>query len=124
MRNFRADIFAKELDKQKADKRIDFAFKASRWYLRGATGLDMSTTYIGLDRSHGVETGWAKCFGNRNTSAVIAANAGLNAGIDWLDRRLYQRGGRWRILATSLNVLKGTGNALDGVNNIRYIARH
>ena len=123
MENFKADIFAKKPVEQKSDA-IAFAYKASRWYLRGATFVDMSTTYIGIDHSRGVETGWAKCFGNRNTSAIVAGNAVLNAGVEFVSRKIYQRGGRWRVLATGLLVFKGTSNAIDGVRNTAYIARH
>lgn len=107
--------------KRKADK-IDFFYKASQGYLLGATGLDMSTTVMGLDHG-GVETDWAKCFGKRDTFGVVGANVGLNAGIGYLDRKMYQRGGRWRIAATVLNVLKGTTNTMSGIHNIRYLKR-
>jgi hypothetical protein len=100
------------------------AYKVSQWYLRGATGLDMSTTVIGMNYAHGIETGWARYLGNRNTSAVVMANVGLNIGTELLSRKLYHRGGSWRTFAIALNVLKGTGNAVEGVRNIRYLTEH
>ncbi len=103
---------------------IDRAFKASQWYLRGATVVDMSTTVIGMEYAHGVETGWGRCFGPHNTSAVVAWNVGLNLGTEFLSRKIYQRGGKWKYVATGLNVLKGTGNLAAGFHNASYIERH
>lgn len=119
--------------RKKADK-IDFVYKASEVYIGGATWFDMFTTVRGMDhptvamradgsvlmRYHGVEVGWAKIVGDRNTGAVVAANVALNAGLALLSRRLYQRGGRWRYAAIAVNVLKGTDNALAAYGNIRY----
>jgi hypothetical protein len=107
----------------KGDK-IDFAHRASDWYLRGATVLDMSSTAIGLEHSHGVEVGWAKCFGSKNTPAILAGNVGLNIGVEYLSRKIDQRGGRWRMVAMALNGAKATGNAAAGIRNMRYIAEH
>jgi hypothetical protein len=120
---------------KKADK-IDFLYRASNAYLVGGTWLDMTTTYpvlhhptvayradgSVLTRYYGIETGWAGCLGRRNTVAVIAANVALNAGLNLLSRRIYRRGGRWRVLAITVNVLKGTDNLMAGVHNIRYNA--
>jgi hypothetical protein len=114
-------------------QKIDFLYLASEAYLSAGTTVDMYTTANGLGhpttayRANGTfltryyigEDGWAGCFGKRNTTGVISANVALNIGFDLLDRRLYRRGGRWRIAAITLNVLKGTGNLADGFHNIK-----
>lgn len=117
----------------KKNQKIDFLYHASEAYLTAGTGFDMMTTANGLGHpttassTSGVflthyyaeETGWARIAGPRDTSGVILANVALNLGIDLLDRKLYKRGGKWRAVATSLNVLKGTSNVVAAVNNIR-----
>ncbi len=130
-------LFRKEAPKpKKGADTIGFLYKASSAYLVGATVLDMSTTVRTLDhptvaarsdgstlaRYYGEETGWAGCFGKRNTGAVVVANVALNAGINLLSRKLYNRGGHWRILAVAVNVLKGTDNVIAGVHNVHYDA--
>jgi hypothetical protein len=102
---------------------IDKTFQASQWYLRGATALDMSTTVIGIEH-HGIEAGWARCFGPRNTTAIVAGNVAMNLGVEYVSRRIYQKGGKWKYVATGFNVLKGTMNAADGIHNARYISQH
>ena len=120
---------------RKADK-IDFLYKVSNAYFTGGTLLDMSTTYrvlrhptiarradnAVLAHYQGIETGWAGRFGRRNTAAAIGANVALNVGLSFLSRKLYRRGGRWRILAIGVNVLKGTDNIVAGIHNARYSA--
>lgn len=115
-------------------RKLDLLYKASRVYLFAGTSLDMVSTARALDhptvarrtdgsvlgRYPAMETGWAGRFGRRNTTAIVAAHVGLNTGIDLLSRRIYRRGGRWRILAIALNVLKGTDNMVAGIQNIRY----
>jgi hypothetical protein len=128
---FREEIRAKP--KKETDK-IGFLYKASDIYLSGATLLDMSSTVRVLHhpttasrtdgsvlaRYQGEEVGWASFLGKRNTGAAVGANVLLNVGMDLLGRRLYRRGGHWKILAVAVNVLKGTDNLMAGVHNIRY----
>jgi hypothetical protein len=113
----------------------DFRYLASEAYLAGGTVVDMRTTIDGLDHPTNAyttsgkflmqytvrENGWAAFLGNRNTFGVVSANVLLNTGFDLLDRRLYRRGGRWRIMAISLNVAKATGNWVDGFHNMRVL---
>lgn len=119
--------------KEKADK-IATLYKVSRFYLAGATAFDMWSTakVIGhptvarrpdgdlLAYYHGQEVGWAGFLGRRDTRAAIAANVVLNVGLTLLSRKLYQKGGRWRVLAIVVNVAKGTDNVVAGVGNVRY----
>lgn len=120
---------------QKEADKTDFFYRASHAYLLGATSLDMVTTWRGLSHSSMayredgsflkrccVETGWSGFVGNRNTAGVIALNVLENAGVDFVSRKLYRRGGHWRAAAIGLNILKGTGNLMAGINNIRYEA--
>ena len=117
----------------KKSQKIDFLYHASEAYLAAGTGFDMMTTAhnlghpttasstsgIFLTHYYAQETGWAAMAGPRNTNGVVLSNVALNLGIDLLNRKLYRRGGKWRFVAMSLNVLKGTGNIVCGVNNIR-----
>lgn len=121
------------LKKKRADK-LDFLYKASEVYLFTGTSLDMTSTVQGLNhpevahrtdgtvlgRYPSIETGWAGRFGRENTVAVVAANVALNAGITLLSRKLYRLGGRWRIPAITLNVLKGTDNMVAGIHNMGH----
>ncbi len=130
---FRNEDGRRESREKRADK-LDFLYKASNVYLFAGTSLDMVTTVQGLNhpemarrtdgsvlgRYPGVETGWAGCFGRRNTFAVVSANVALNVGINLLSRKIYRRGGHWRILAVALNVLKGTDNMAAGFHNMKY----
>ncbi len=114
--------------------KLDLFYKASDWYLRAGTMLDAETTFQLLNRPTiarredrtflmrypSVEKGWARCLGNRNTSAVIGANVALNVGIGMLSRRIYRKGGRWRWLALGLNVLRCTQSFGAGIGNIEY----
>lgn len=115
-------------------QKLDLLYHASEAYLAVGTGLDMMTTVHNLGHPttaysnsgaflthyYAVETGWsAPIVGSRDTTGVVVANVLVNAGIDLLDRRLYQRGGKWKFVAVSLNVLKGTGNIVCGIRNIR-----
>ena len=120
----------------KKAERLDHLYRASQFYFLGATVLDLSSTaqVLGhpsvargeneqlLARYYGTETGWASFLGERNAGAAVAANASLNAGLGLLSQRLYRRGGRWRILAIGINVLKGTDNLAAGIHNLNYIA--
>ena len=118
----------------KKSQKIDLLFRASEGYLAAGTTFDMMTTANNLGHpttassSGGVflthyyaeENGWAgPIVGQRNTTGVVLANVGLNLGIDLLDRRLFKRGGKWRVAAISLNMLKGTASMFCGMNNIR-----
>lgn len=103
---------------------IDKIFETSRWYLRGATAIDATTTAIGMEFDHGIETGWGRCFGPRNTSAVVAWNVGLSLGTEYLSKVIYQKGGKWRYAAAGMNLLKGSGNLAAGIHNAHYIAAH
>ncbi len=118
---FSRDTF---LEQSRPADKIDLAYKASRWYLLGATGLDSTTTVIGIDHSGGVETGWAKFLGNRNAGAVIAANGIVNFGVSFASQRIYRHGGRWKYVATAINVARATGIAADGLHNMAFIAKH
>ena len=102
---------------------IDRIFKASQWYLRGATAVDMTTTIVGIEH-HGVETGLMRFAGSRNTSAIVAGNVAMNFGVEYVARKLYQKGGKWRYAGAGLNVLKGTGNLAAGISNASYITAH
>lgn len=118
---------------KKEDRKLNFLYRASDIYLSVGTALDATSTVRILDhptvasrpdgtvlaRYYGLETGWASCFGRQNASAVVAANVALNVGINLLSRRLYRRGGRWRILAITVNVLKGTDSLVAGIHNVR-----
>jgi hypothetical protein len=121
--------------KKKSDT-IDFLYKASPAILSAATTLDMVSTVRGLDhptvayREDGsvltnyvvVEKGWARCFGNRSPTAALTANVALNAGVMILSRRLYRRGGRWRIAALGLVLVKAGANFEGGIQNERLLA--
>lgn len=116
--------------------KLGLLYRSSGLYLLGGTMLDMSSTVRALNhptlalkadgsvltRYYSIETGWAGCFGRRNTGAVVMANVALNVGINLLSRNLYRRGGRWRVLAIGVNVLKGTDNLMAGIHNVRYSA--
>ncbi len=119
---------------QRASK-LDTFYKASRIYLWAGTTLDMTTTVRSLNhppiaREAGGtflmnypsrEAGWAgHIVGSRNTAAVVAANVGLDLGVDFLSRRLYRKGGRWRYLAVGLNLWKATDNTMAGFHNMGY----
>jgi hypothetical protein len=107
-------------------------YLASEGYLVGGTWLDASTTVKGLEhptmayRGNGsflmryvvTENGWARCMGNRDAFGVTAANVALNLGVWEASRRLFRRGGRWRILAIGLVVAKATASTWAGVHNI------
>lgn len=126
-----------EKPEREGNRKVDFLFRASRGYLAVGTTVDMVSTIrvlhhptvarredgTFLARSYGVETGWAKAFGKRNTAAVVAANVGLNLGVDLLSRKLYRKGGRWRYVAIGLNLWKGTDSLMAGIGNIRYYNR-
>jgi hypothetical protein len=130
--HIQTDEFLAPVKKEKTDK-VDLFYKASRIYLIGGTGLDMSTTTQVLSHPtlaskpngsvlahyYGVESGWARFLGQRNTGAVVSANVALDTGISMFTRRLYQKGGRMRVLAVAINVLQGTGGAVAAFRNNR-----
>ncbi len=122
------------LEPKRETGKIAFLYKASNLYLLGGTTVDMITTArlmnhptmayradgSALGLYSGVETGWARCLGRKNTGATVMANVALNAGVGLLSRKLYRRGGHWRIVAIAVNVLKGTNSMVAGIHNIRY----
>lgn len=109
-------------------------FAASRFYLLGGSALDgVSTSLVmghpkmayradgsPLASYQGIETGWARSFGSKNTFAAVGANVALDAGVGFAASKLYQKGGRWRYLAIGLNVLKGTDGLIAGIRNFRF----
>ena len=113
--------------------KTSFAFRASELYLAGGTAFDMTTTIQGLShpttayRSNDtflthyyvVESGWAGCFGKRDIVTAVTANVMLNVGVDWLSRRLYARGGHWRVLAFGALLTKGTFSMIAAGSNIQ-----
>jgi len=119
---------------EKVPKR-DFLYLASEAYLVGGTVVDMRTTAEGLDHPTSAyttsgkflmqytirESGWASFLGVHNTFRVTTANVLMNTGLDLLDRKLYRRGGRWRIAAISLNVAKATIGVTDGLRNMKVL---
>lgn len=122
-----------EVPKAKPVKKTGFVFKASEVYLAGGTAFDMTTTVRGLDHSttaymsngaplthyYVKETGWAGYLSSTDASTVVLSNVALNCGVDWLSRRLYARGGRWRTIAVGALLAKGTFNIISASNNIR-----
>ena len=125
--------FQENVGPRKKDK-TDLLYQASRWYLTGATQLDMTTTFQVIHHPtvahradgsviahyYGAENGWAGCLGRRSAGAAIGANVALNVGLYLLSRKLYHRGGHWRDLAIVVNILKGTDNMMAGVHNVAY----
>jgi hypothetical protein len=64
------------------------------------------------------EIGWARVFGAHDTGAIIAANAGLDAGVLILSHYLFKKGGRWwPKAAIVLNMVQGTTHIRAGVIN-------
>ena len=136
-RTFAQNVFPADSDRPQEHGRkvqkLDLLYHASEAYLAVGTGLDMMTTVHNLGHPtsaystsgnflthyYAEETGWASVVGRRDTSGVVLANVVLNVGIDLFDRRLYQRGGKWKFAAVSLNVLKGTGNIVCGIRNVK-----
>ena len=116
---FKGDDFVRS--EKKVDK-IDFLYKASRWTLLAGTGVDGITTGIGLSKGYS-EVGWAGRFGKHDTFTAVGGNALLNFGVGFASRRLHDRGGRWRIVAAGLDLLKGGDSAVAGFRNIRYCHR-
>jgi hypothetical protein len=124
------------LEQKKDAGKIGTAFKVSRFFLAGGTVLDSSTTFRALNHPvmakrpdgsvltsyYPTETGWTKCFGERNTFAAVAGNVGLNFGVGFVSERLYRKGGKWRLLAIGMNVFKGTQNTMAGIHNLRHDA--
>jgi hypothetical protein len=113
-------------------RKTDFLYLGSQAFLGAGTMMDMKSTVDGLNhptvasRQNGMfltnyyarETGWAGVFGQKNTNGVVAANVLLSTGFDLLDRRLYRRGGKWRIVAITLNFAKGLDNGMSAFHNI------
>ena len=108
---------------RRGDGNVDQAYKASRWFLRGATALDLTSTVIGMESSHDSEVGWARCFGRHNAAAVTLANGIVDFGVELASQRMYRMGGRWRFVAIAMNAARATGIASDGIHNIVFI-RH
>lgn len=110
------------------------AYRASQWFLIGATAVDAVVTYRGLTHpthltgSYYVpdpglwiypnvdltrqfsEGGWARFAGPRNAGGVVAANVALNAGVLLLSHELAKKGPRWRAVAMALNSAKAAGS--------------
>lgn len=137
-RTFAQNVFPADSDRPQEKQgrkvqKLDLVYHASEVYLAAGTGLDMMTTAHNLGHPttaysargdflthyYAEETGWASVVGRRDTTGVVLANVALNVGIDLLDRKLYKRGGKWKFAAMSLNVLKGTGNIVCGIRNIK-----
>ena len=120
---------------QKKSDTTDFVYKASPIVLSFATTADMYTTVRNLDhptvayRADGtvlthyyiVEGGWARCFGERSPFAATTANVLLNAGVTALSRKLYLRGGRWRVAAAALLLAKAGANFAGAIHNERVL---
>jgi hypothetical protein len=117
--------------------RISFAFRASELFLSGGTAFDMTTTVRGLNHPttalrsdntflahyYVTENGWAGMFGKRDAFTAVMANTLLNAGIDRFSRKLYSRGGRWRVLAYGTVLARGTINAIAAGENTQMNER-
>lgn len=109
----------------------DLPYLLSRMFVAGGTTVDMMTTAKGLNHPTKAykADGTLLCdyvtweamppgsVAGRNTMGVVLLNVGLNAGVDYLDRRLY-RGGH-RKLAIAVNLLKGGANIAGAVHNIQ-----
>jgi hypothetical protein len=120
---------------EQVPKKPSFVFRASEFYLAGATAFDMTTTVDGSGLGHPttayrsdgsflthyyvVEKGWAGFLGRRDPWTAVGANVIKNAVIDRYTNKLYALGGRWRPVAIGVNVLTGTLNALAAGSNIR-----
>jgi len=121
----------------KRTAKVPLAFRTAELFLAGGTAFDMTTTARSLDhpttalRSDGAllghyyvaEQGWAGVFGRRDPYTAIAANVILNYEVDRFSRRLYARGGRWRMLSYGLLTLKGATNTWAAASNIRNSER-
>ncbi len=117
--------------------KLSFAFHASECYLAGGTAFDMTTTVRSMDhpttalRSDGTflahyyakEDGWAGVFGRIDVATAVIANVLLNAEVDRFSRKLYSRGGRWKVFAFGVVLSKGTLNAIAAGGNIRSDGR-
>ncbi len=118
-------------EKRKPD-RIGLLYLASEGVLAGGTWWDAKTTSDGLDhptmayrkddnaflmRYVITEVGWAGTFAKRDAFAASTANILLNVGVAETSRRLYHRGGRWRMAAIGLNLAKGGVGMIAGYHN-------
>lgn len=66
-----------------------------------AGGVARATPY------YGVETGWARFLGKRNTGGIVAANVLANAGVSYASYRMYRRGGwKWKTAAIALTTAR------------------
>jgi len=120
--------------RKQEDRKISFAYRASQFYLLGATVLDGTTTAhlmshpttaLRADGSllahyYPQEVGWAAFLGNRNKFVAVGANVGANALETWVANRLYRRGKWGKVFATGLNVTQGTFSLLGGIHNIKF----
>lgn len=121
---------------ERRSDRMDLLYRVSEGYLAEGTWFDGWTTSRALGhptmayRSNGVflmryvvtEGGWARCFGKRDAYTAVTANVLLNAATEELSRRLYRRGGRWRLAALGVNLYKATSSTLAGVHNLNVEA--
>ena len=97
----------------------------------GATVLDMTTTVHAFGHpTHAYSTsgellaiykprevGWSGFLGS-NPFVTVGANLALNAGVNILSRRLYQRGGKSRWIAAGLVEAKTYMNLSAGIQNL------
>jgi hypothetical protein len=118
---------------EQVPKKTSLAFKGSELFLASGTAFDMTTTARGLGHPTSAytsggkflthyyveETGWAGFLGKRDAFTAVGANAFKNVLMDRYSRRLYSRGGRWRIAAFGMNILQGTFNSVAAYKNIR-----
>lgn len=119
-----------------SDKR-DVLYQVSRYARGGSLVFDSITTWGLLhhptvaSRTDGsyliryrfVETQMpGNFFGNRNAAGVIAKNAALDLGIDFLAERLHRKGGTWAKVATGLNFLQTANRVRAGISNARLNA--
>lgn len=108
-------------------------FVLSEYCFLGATVLDMTSTVHALDHptkaydSGGTllavykprEVGWSGFLGS-NPFVTVGANLALNAGVNILSRRLYQRGGKARWIAVGLVGAKTYLNLSAGIQNVDH----
>jgi len=69
------------------------------------------------------EGGWPKIFGARNVPAILIAGPALDVVIWRIDRALYRKGGKWRVIAIGINAWKAGGHIEGAMSNISSIPR-
>lgn len=122
---------------RRVPQKPSFAFIASEISLAGGTAFDLATTatllnhptaaYMSdgqfLTHYYTTEDGWAGVFGKRDPVSATLANGIKNAMLERFTYRLYERGGRWRILGFGLNFLQGGISSAAAIHNIRFGGR-